>query len=139
VLELTTNRKKDHISYTKHYYIGAERISAKTGTCVNIGYYPQGYLASKMPDLDENLVRTSSDDKVDRAGESIYYIHEKFGLAPAPLNSTDDYVEESSSFNHMLNEVDYFYFHPDHLGSSSYITNAAGTVSQHMEYLPFGE
>src|SRR5690606_27311478 len=34
---------------------------------------------------------------------------------------------------------DYFYFHPDHLGSSSYITNAAATVSQHMEYLPFGE
>src|SRR5690606_15559059 len=27
----------------------------------------------------------------------------------------------------------------DHLGSSSYISNAAGTVSQHMEYLPFGE
>ena len=35
--------------------------------------------------------------------------------------------------------LDIFYFHPDHLGSSSYITNLAGTVSQHMEYLPFGE
>jgi hypothetical protein len=32
-----------------------------------------------------------------------------------------------------------YYFHPDHLGSSSYITNAAGVVTQHMEYLPFGE
>jgi len=30
-------------------------------------------------------------------------------------------------------------FHPDHLGIGSYMTNAAGTVSQHMEYLPFGE
>ena len=30
-------------------------------------------------------------------------------------------------------------FHPDHLGSSSYITNLAGVVTQHMEYLPFGE
>ena len=32
-----------------------------------------------------------------------------------------------------------YYFHPDHLGSSSYITNATGHVCQHMEYLPFGE
>src|SRR5690554_4910620 len=32
-----------------------------------------------------------------------------------------------------------FWYHPDHLGSSSYITNLAGEVSQHMEYLPFGE
>lgn len=35
--------------------------------------------------------------------------------------------------------TDKYFFHPDHLGSSSYITNLAGTVSQHMEYLPFGE
>ena len=32
-----------------------------------------------------------------------------------------------------------FYYHPDHLGSSSYITNFDGEVSQHIEYVPFGE
>lgn len=32
-----------------------------------------------------------------------------------------------------------FYCHPDHLGSSSYITNLNGEVSQHIEYVPFGE
>ena len=32
-----------------------------------------------------------------------------------------------------------FWYHPDHLGSSSYITNLAGEINQHMEYLPFGE
>ncbi len=35
--------------------------------------------------------------------------------------------------------TDKYFFHPDHLGSSNYITNLAGTVSQHIEYLPFGE
>jgi len=30
-------------------------------------------------------------------------------------------------------------YHPDHLGSSSYISNRNNEVSQHMEYLPFGE
>ena len=28
---------------------------------------------------------------------------------------------------------------PDHLGSSSYITNLDGEVAQHIEYVPFGE
>ena len=32
-----------------------------------------------------------------------------------------------------------FYYHPDHLGSSSYITNLDGEVSQHIEDVPFGE
>lgn len=31
------------------------------------------------------------------------------------------------------------FFHPDHLGSTSYITNLLGEVSQHMEYFAFGE
>src|SRR5690606_16119488 len=34
---------------------------------------------------------------------------------------------------------DAYWYHPDHLGSSNYITNLAGMVNQHMEYLPFGE
>lgn len=32
-----------------------------------------------------------------------------------------------------------FYYHPDHLGSSSYITYLDGEVVQHIEYVPFGE
>jgi RHS repeat-associated protein len=36
-------------------------------------------------------------------------------------------------------ELQQFYYHPDHLGSSSYITNLDGEVVQHVEYVPFGE
>ncbi len=32
-----------------------------------------------------------------------------------------------------------YYYHPDHLGSASYITNLDGEVVQHVEYVPFGE
>ena len=32
-----------------------------------------------------------------------------------------------------------FFYHPDHLGSSSFITNLEGEVVQHIEYVPFGE
>src|SRR5690606_38960016 len=36
-------------------------------------------------------------------------------------------------------ENEIYWFHPDHLGSTSYITNILGEVSQHMEYFAFGE
>ena len=32
-----------------------------------------------------------------------------------------------------------FFYHGDHLGSSSFITDAAGAVYQHLEYFPYGE
>jgi RHS repeat-associated protein len=32
-----------------------------------------------------------------------------------------------------------YFFHPDHLGSASYITDASGEVYQHLEYIAFGE
>jgi len=32
-----------------------------------------------------------------------------------------------------------YFYHPDHLGSSNYVTDAEGEIYQHMEYFPFGE
>jgi RHS repeat-associated protein len=32
-----------------------------------------------------------------------------------------------------------YFYHPDHLGSASWITDAAGEGYQHFQYLPFGE
>ncbi len=36
-------------------------------------------------------------------------------------------------------ETDQFFYHSDHLGSSSFITNINGAAVQHLQYLPFGE
>ena len=42
--------------------------------------------------------------------------------------------------NEVLSIEDQMYFyHPDHLGSSSYISDVTGKISQHIEYVPFGE
>ena len=38
-----------------------------------------------------------------------------------------------------IHEKNIFFYHPDHLGSSSYITGQDGKVSQHTEYIAFGE
>jgi len=37
------------------------------------------------------------------------------------------------------NDAPVYYYHTDHLGSTSYMTDNAGELSQHLEYLPFGE
>lgn len=55
------------------------------------------------------------------------------GFQPALMSlastasNTDNYEEYS------------YYIHSDHLGSTSYITDSDGEVSQHVEYVPFGE
>jgi RHS repeat-associated protein len=36
-------------------------------------------------------------------------------------------------------ERDQYFYHPDHLGSSSYVTDIDGEIFQHLEYFPFGE
>jgi RHS repeat-associated protein len=36
-------------------------------------------------------------------------------------------------------EPDVYYYHPDHLGSTAFVTDLYGRVYQHLEYFPFGE
>jgi len=36
-------------------------------------------------------------------------------------------------------EQDQYFYHADHLGSSSWITDASGNVNQHLAYMPYGE
>ena len=38
-----------------------------------------------------------------------------------------------------IREKNFYYYHPDHLGSSSYITDREGRITQHTEYIAFGE
>lgn len=60
-----------------------------------------------------------------------------------PAIVTNDSVRAGYGF-HELHEpakpedARYFY-HADHLGSSSYITDGEGRITQHLEYMPFGE
>ena len=41
--------------------------------------------------------------------------------------------------NGVFLEVEQFFYHTDHLGSSTYVTDYNGEVRQHLEYFPFGE
>ena len=80
-------------------------------------------------------------EKVDEAVEALRIVYASFGknlVLPQPF-----YYETTMMLvcdgNHNEELYAPYWYHPDHLGSSSYITNLAGEINQHMEYLPFGE
>ena len=54
--------------------------------------------------------------------------------AVAQANALDGNFQEGDAYENLQ-----FYYHSDHLGSTSYITNLDGEVVQHVEYVPFGE
>lgn len=50
---------------------------------------------------------------------------------------TSKYIAGTNPPNNL--EFFQFYFHSDHVGNSSFITDRLGEVYQHLEYFPFGE
>ena len=75
---------------------------------------------------------TDNDDYVD--GEGFCCDDGTMEAAIAQAYAPEDNFQEGDAYENLQ-----FYYHPDHLGSSSYITNLDGEVVQHVEYVPFGE
>ena len=146
--------------YTKHIYIGSQRIVSKLGDLASYGADPRRipYAGNEADGLTINYK-----DKYAKQLQSIKDNYKAFDL-PYNGKDNDDYVNgqgfccndgtpEAAQARAMARtravngnfkpNDDYekmqFYYHPDHLGSSSYITNLDGEVSQHIEYVPFGE
>ena len=144
--------------YTKHIYIGSQRVVSKIGDFDSYGSDPRRiqYAGSETDGL-------SVDYKV-KYTQQLQVIKDNYATFAVPYNGEDnnDYVDgkgfccndgsleaaqtralaraaknnfqEGDTYEKMQ-----FYYHPDHLGSSSYITNLEGEVVQHIEYVPFGE
>lgn len=167
--------------YTKHIYIGSQRIVSKLGDLASYGADPR-----RIPyaGTEADGVSVDYQTKYNRQQQAIKDNYADFGVS---YNGEDnnDYVngegfccndgtptvaraKAARSIEGNLTELnlggtrqsssklalsslaqgfkpndDYekmqFYYHPDHLGSSSYITNLDGEVVQHIEYVPFGE
>lgn len=145
--------------YTKHIYIGSQRIVSKLGDLASYGADPR-----RIPyaGTEADGVSVDYQTKYNRQQQAIKDNYADFGV---PYNGEDnnDYVngegfccnddspeaartkmlKTRAVSNNFHNTEEYermqFYYHPDHLGSSSYITNLDGEVVQHIEYVPFGE
>ena len=142
--------------YTKHIYIGSQRIVSKIGDFASYGADPRRIeYAGKEADavnvdydvkysqqlqaIKENYATfgvpyngTDNDDYVD--GEGFCCDDGSMEAAMAQANAPEDNFQEGDAYEDLQ-----FYYHTDHLGSSSYITNLDGEVVQHIEYVPFGE
>ena len=145
--------------YTKHIYIGSQRVVSKLGDLASYGADPR-----RIPYAGNEADGITVDYKAKYAlqQQSIKDNYKDFGVAYNGEDN-DDYVNgrgfccndgslEAAQAKAMTRSAidgnfkpndDYekmqFYYHPDHLGSSSYITNLDGEVAQHIEYVPFGE
>ena len=142
--------------YTKHIYIGSQRIVSKIGDFASYGADPRRiqYAGSEadavnvdydvkysqqLQAIKENYATfgvpyngTDNDDYVD--GEGFCCDDGTMEAAMAQANAPEDNFQEGDAYENLQ-----FYYHTDHLGSSSYITNLDGEVVQHIEYVPFGE
>ena len=144
--------------YTKHIYIGSQRVVSKIGDFDSYGSDPRRiqYAGSETDGL--------SVDYKQKYVQQLQVIKDNYATFAVPYNGEDnnDYVDGkgfccndgsleaaqaralSRAAKNNFQEGDayekmQFYYHPDHLGSSSYITNLDGEVVQHIEYVPFGE
>ena len=121
--------------YTKHYFIEGQRIVSKIGG--GIDGRGQGPLkagndkinyAAKAEKLFEGIVR--NEKFIDEDG-NLLTAGKSGKVPPGQIIGNQGNNGQSEPFR--------YFYHPDHLGSTSYITDATGEVYQHLEYFAFGE
>ncbi len=129
-------------SYTKHYFAGSQRIQSKNGNSGNVGAFDCAWLiipfGGTTPPINPVNV---SNQILQTATQSNLVIMQTNNLTP-PVNygQNGGYTGNCvSSYASNVEEKEIYWFHPDHLGSSSFITGLDGEVTQNMEYFPSGE
>jgi len=125
--------------YTKHYYAGSQRVLTKIG----------GGLLNSLVDPLQYQVSTSANypAKADSLWDMMVRGFACAGIEANNINIDIELASIQSNYNEDNIEVDQYFYHSDHLGSSSWITDASGnacaersrSISQHLQYLPFGE
>ena len=152
--------------YTKHIYVGSQRIVSKLGDLESYGADPRRipYAGNEADGVTVNYkdkynqqLQSIKDNYKDNyktfdlpynGQDNNDYVNGKGfssndGTPEAaqarPMNASTRAVVDNNFHDKDNYEKLQFYYHPDHLGSSSYITNLDGEVSQHIEYVPFGE
>ena len=147
--------------YTKHIYAGSQRIVSKVGDFASYGSDPR-----RIEYAGANTDGLSVDYKAKYAAQQ-QVIKDNYKFFDVPYNGTDNdnYADgegfccndgsmeaavaqarkaQTRAVARSFKDPDnyenlQFFYHPAHLGSSSFITNLDGEVVQHIEYVPFGE
>ena len=114
-------------------------MQSKIGTATFLGLYQSSWFNNEFPNINLPALLDSVENKLGQADNHLNELYNGF-FEPGSVTAVQGEMgEKRSGYSHVPDLYAAFWFHPDHLGSSNYITNLAGNVSQHMEYLPFGE
>ena len=154
--------------YTKHYYAGADRVAARIGggnldhdtTCVGqdddvvnradelFSYCNNlvSYSEISHQNLDELIIRNIDNQEMWAMGT--------FKMDDMPVSLKTEMYPDVGNFPKMVeyfsqpnphgnpqedDEPEVYFYHSDHLGGASWITDRNGKPVQHLQYLPFGE
>ena len=109
-------------------YIEGERVCTKIGGGFGTGQYNP--VVGELPLIEGNYESVSY---------RIWHMVENFrNCTQGPEITINEHLNPCHNYGNENENLQYFY-HPDHLGSSSFITNAFGYAEQHIQYMPFGE
>jgi len=117
---------------SKHFYIGSQRIVSQlcsSGSLYDITKNPQTMTKAAASTVDFST----------KYAEMTYKVKTRFDSLGVAYNGKNNASVGFWAYSAPVNETDQYYYHPDHLGSSSLITNLGGDLVQHIEYVPFGE
>ncbi len=122
-----------HKGYTKHYFDGDRRICSKIGG---------GFGNVNWERVNDSIKTISLDylTQIENQQRGIYSTFLRCLNSDVEINTRYDLFEMLKHHEGDRNEYEpTFYYHSDHLGSAAYLTNQTGSVSQTLNYLPFGE
>ena len=115
--------------YTKHYFEEGKRICSKIGS---------GKLRNINTLVDEFWDGYDKQQIYTEEGVTNTY-KQCMGITPK-IKTQDIYTNIIKKYEDQVNaDEPVFYYHGDHLGSASYITEDNGNPTQQIVYLPFGE
>ena len=145
--------------YTKHYYAGAERVAARIGGggldalisladggdslrtkashlfTQSIGQVNNRVLENNEPDCITGSVAEQDELKVWIEG-----IPEQLQASTLiDYGEFTDVIQSLRADHNGGQEREVYFYHSDHLGSASWITDSGGQAIQHLQYLPYGE
>ena len=144
--------------YTNHYYAGSERIASRIGDmcwtitatdAINksapeweavdnfIGLAQETYPFGEKSDYNSPTKDTTP---INGYEEKVQYDCAPVELPRVDILHSTDMLGYTINCDYSYqNDAPVYYYHPDHLGSTSWVTNFKGNEHQFLAYLPYGE
>ena len=118
--------------YTKHYYAESERVASKVG----------GGGLQNLHTVAAGVLENEWMAKRDSCAKHVTRVAGCLGVEIGDMKTNalvvlNQYAAGAQTSPHSEDEC--YWYHPDHLGSASWVSDKAGKGIQHLYYLPWGE